>query len=143
MVLVRHVSYYYLRSFQKIASHGSYDEMLLTTNKRWNYFIILPPAAREVALPASSPSQQCAGVFAVVASVALVARRRAGVVARVVIVVAVVVSSAVGNVVVHRNHRRCHRRCRKCCRPLQSLPLSSSLSSIAPSPSTSSLLLLS
>ena len=34
----------------KIASHGSYNEMLLTTNKRWNYVITLPPAAREDAL---------------------------------------------------------------------------------------------
>jgi hypothetical protein len=50
MLLVRHVPYYYLGSFQKIACHGSYDEMFLTTNKRWNYFITLPPAAREDAL---------------------------------------------------------------------------------------------
>ena len=56
MLLVRHVPYYYLRSFQKIASHGSYNEMLLTTNKRWNYVITLPPAAREDALLVSSLS---------------------------------------------------------------------------------------
>jgi len=30
--------------------------MLLTINKRWNYFITLPPAAREYALPVSLPS---------------------------------------------------------------------------------------
>jgi hypothetical protein len=35
MMLARHVPCYYLRSFQNIASHGSYYEMmLLTTNKR-------------------------------------------------------------------------------------------------------------
>jgi len=50
------VPYYYLSSFQKIASHGLYDEMLLTTNKKWNYFITLPPAAREDGLPVSSSS---------------------------------------------------------------------------------------
>ncbi len=56
MMLARHVPCYYLRSFQKNASHGSYDEMLLTTNERWNYFITLPPAARENVLPVSSQS---------------------------------------------------------------------------------------
>ncbi len=57
MMLARHVPCCYLRSFQKIASHGSYDEMmLLTTKKQWNYFITLPPATREDALPVSSPS---------------------------------------------------------------------------------------
>ena len=112
MLLVRHIPYYYLRSFQKIASHESYDEMLLTTNKRWNNFITLSPAAREDALLVSLPSPQCAGIFTVAAIgiVALVARRRAGVVARVVIIVVVVALSGVVNVVVCRNHHRCRRR---------------------------------
>jgi len=120
ILLVRHVPYYYLRSFQKIASHGSYDEMLLTTNKRWNYYITLPPATREDMI------------------VALVACRRAGIIARVVIVV--VVSSGVVNVLVRHNRRHCPRRCChrccQCCCALQSLPLSS----VTPLPSTSSLL---
>ena len=67
--------------------------MLLTTNKIWNYFITLPPAAREDAI------------------VALVALRRAGVVARVVIIVVIVVIlSGVVNVLVHRNRPHCCRR---------------------------------
>jgi hypothetical protein len=109
MLLVRHVPYYYLRSSKKIASHGSYDEML--------YFITLPPAVREDALPVSLPSlmrrhrcRRCTCVFAVVAIaiVALVAHRRAGVGAHVLIVVIViVVSSGDVNVVVRRNRRPC------------------------------------
>jgi hypothetical protein len=35
MLLVRHVPYYYFHSFHKIASHGSYDEMLLTGIQLW------------------------------------------------------------------------------------------------------------
>ena len=120
MLLVRHVPYYYLCSFQKVASHGSYNEMLLTTNKRWNYFIILPPVVREDTV------------------VALVIRSRAGVDAPVVIVIVVVVSSGVVNVLVRCNRRRCHRRCRQRCCPSQSSSLLSSFSSITPSPSTSS-----
>jgi hypothetical protein len=151
--MVRCVPYYYLHSFQKIASLGSYDEILLTTNKRWNYFIILPPAAREDVLPVLSLSpmcrrccHRCASVFAVVAIeiVALVARRRAGVVAcAVIIVVGVVVLSGVVNVVIRRNRPGCCHRCCQRCHPSQSLPLSLSLSSIIPSPSTSLLLPLS
>ena len=80
MLLVRHVPYYYLCSFQKIASHGSYDEMLLTLNKRKNYFNTLRPAMREEAI------------------VALFALRRTSVVACVVIVIIVVVLSGVGMV---------------------------------------------
>ncbi len=120
--------------------------MLLTTNKRWNYFITLPPAAREDALPVSPPSlmhrhccRQCAGVFAVVAIaiVVLVAHCRAGVVARVIIVVVgVIILSGVINVVIRRNRRCCRRRCRQLCRPSQSSPLLLSLSSIAPLTST-------
>ena len=61
MLLVRHIPYYYLRSFQKLARHGSFDEMLLTTNKRWKYFITLPPATREDALLVLSqwPMHRC------------------------------------------------------------------------------------
>jgi len=115
MVLVRHTPYYYLRSFQKIASHGSYNEMLLTTNKRWNYFITLPPATREDAV------------------VALVACRRAGVIARIVIdVVVVVFSSSVVSVLVRRNHHRCLVRCHQRPRPSQSSSLLPSFLSIAP-----------
>jgi hypothetical protein len=120
-LMVRYVSYYYLRSFQKIASYGSYDEMLLTTNERWNYFITLPPATREDALPVSlllpmprHHCRQCTGIFAIVAIaiVALIACHRADVVARVVIVVVVVVVvvvvlSGFVNVVVRCNHHCC------------------------------------
>jgi hypothetical protein len=148
--MVRYFPYYYLCSFQKIASHGSYDEMLMTTNKRWNYFITLPPAVREDALPVSSPSpmhrrhcRRCTGVFAIVviAIVALVARRRAGVVAHVVIVVVgIVVSCGVINVVVRHNRRRRRHQCRQRCHPSKLSPLLSLLSSIVPLPSMSSLL---
>ena len=117
MLLVRHVPYYYLRSFPKIASHGSYDEMLLTTNKGG---VILLPCP----LPRETMRCQCRAI------VALVARCRAGVIARIVIFVIVVacpvsstsssvaivvlVAVVVVNIVIHRNHRRC---CHCCCRP--------------------------
>ena len=135
MLLARHVPYYYLRSFQKIDSHGSYNEMLLTTNKRWNSFIILPPAAREDALPVSSPSpmrrRHCRRSVAAIAIVAIA-------IVAVIAVIVFVVSSGDANVVVRRNRRRCRRRCRQRCRPSQSSPsLSLSLSSIGLSPSTS------
>jgi len=69
--------------------------MLLTTNKIWNCFITLHPAAREDVI------------------VALVTLRRAGVVARVVIIVViVVVLSGVVNVLVRRKCPHCCRRYR-------------------------------
>ena len=111
MMLARHVPCYYLRSFQKNASHGSYDEMLLTTNKRWNYFITLPPAGREDALPVSSPSPMRRRlrdnvIVAVVVVVVVVNRAVAINVMVVVVVVVVVVHCAIAVVVlvvaVHR-----------------------------------------
>ncbi len=109
MKLVRHVPCYYLYLFQKIASHGSYDEMLLTTNKRWNYFITLPPAAREDALPVSLPSPMrrrlCGNVIVAVVVIVVVVNRAVAinvVVVAIVVVVHCPIAVVVLVVAVHR-----------------------------------------
>jgi hypothetical protein len=108
--------------------------MLLTANKRWNYFITLPPAAREDVLPVLSPSPMrrrlCDNVIVAVVVVVVVVNCA---VAINVVVVVVVVHCAIAVVVlvvaVHRavtivivnvvqNH---HPRCRPL--PLPSLLL--------------------
>jgi hypothetical protein len=104
MMLARHVPCCYLRSFQKNVSHGSDDEMmLLTTNKRWNYFTTLPPAIREDSLPVSSLSPMRRHlrdnvILAVVVVVVVV--NRAVAINVVIVVVVVVIHCAIAVVVI-------------------------------------------